>query len=160
MNLYELNENYNRLMMMLEDDEENVAIQDTLDSIDEAIEQKFENIEKWRRNLQVSIDGFKAEEERIKAKRQALEKRSACLKQYLQDFMFNTGRTKVNTDIFDFRIQKNPASVQVTELEKIPQEFLIPQDPKVDKTSIKAALKNGIFIPGVEMVQTEGLRVK
>lgn len=169
MNLYELDANYKQLLERLDtaDDETDMtAMFDTLDSIHDDITTRFENIEKWRRNMQGDIEALKAEETRLKNKRQALENKCESLKRYLTDFMRNTGRNRLKAGLFNFTLAKNPPSVNVVDLEKIPYEFLIPQEPKVDKTAIKAVFKAAqaenaeIDIPGVEYVQTEGLRVK
>ena len=71
-----------------------------------------------------------------------------------------TGKTKFKSGMFNFAIQKNPASVNITDENILPEDYLIPQPPKVDKTSLKEALKNGIEVPGAELKQTEGLRIR
>ena len=62
--------------------------------------------------------------------------------------------------MFNFSIQKNPVSVNITDENILPEDYLIPQPPKVDKSSLKEALKNGIEVPGAELKQTEGLRIR
>lgn len=160
MNLYELDANYKQLENMIDDDADNTAIFDTLESIQEDMTTKFENIEKWRRNMQGNIAAIKTEEDRLKQKRQSLESKCESLKHYLQSFMIDTGKKKLKAGIFNFSIQKNPISVNVLDMNKIPRQYLILQEPKVDKTAIKAAWKNDEDVPGVERVQTEGLRVR
>jgi len=60
----------------------------------------------------------------------------------LQDAMILTGKEKFKTELFSFGIQNNPASVVIDDPTSIPAEFLIPQEPKVDKKSIKEFLKD------------------
>ena len=157
MNLYELSLAFQDVQNMDLDPE---VMKDTLDSIEDAIENKAENIAKLVRNLESDVTAYKEEEERLKTKRQATENKVKWLKMYLEDNMKLTGKTKFKSGMFNFLIQKNPASVNITDEKIIPEEFLIQQPPKVDKTSLKEILKRGIEVPGAELKQTEGLRIR
>ena len=157
MNLYELSLAFQEVQNMDLDPE---VMKDTLDSIEDAIENKAENIAKLIRNHEADISAYKEEEDRLKTKRQAMENKVKWLKTYLEDNMKLTGKTKFKSGMFNFSIQKNPASVNIVDEKAIPEEFLIQQPPKVDKTTLKEALKNGIEIPGAELKQTEGLRIR
>nr|DAF51996.1 MAG TPA: resistance protein [Siphoviridae sp. ctNHp14] len=157
MNLYELSLSFQEVQNMDLDPE---VMQDTLDSIEDAIENKAENIAKLIRNLESDVSAYKEEEDRLKTKRQATENKVKWLKTYLEDNMKMTGKTKFKSGMFNFSIQKNPASVNITDEKAIPKEFLIQQPPKVDKTSLKEILKRGIEVPGAELKQTEGLRIR
>ncbi len=157
MNLYELSLAFQDVQNMDLDPE---VMKDTLDSIEDAIESKAENIAKLVRNLESDVSAYKEEEDRLKTKRQATENKVKWLKTYLEDNMKLTGKTKFKSGMFNFSIQKNPASVNITDEKIIPGEFLIPQPPKVDKTSLKEILKRGIEGPAAELKQTEGLRIR
>lgn len=157
MNLYELSLAFQDVQNMDLDPE---VMKDTLDSIEDAIESKAENIAKLVRNLESDVSAYKEEEDRLKTKRQATENKVKWLKTYLEDNMKLTGKTKFKSGMFNFAIQKNPASVNITDEKIIPEEFLIQQPPKVDKTSLKEILKRGIEVPGAELKQTEGLRIR
>ena len=157
MNLYELSLAFQDVQNMDLDPE---VMKDTLDSINDAIENKAENIAKLIRNLESDVSAFKEEEDRLKTKRQAAENKVKWLKTYLEDCMKLTGKTKFKSGMFNFAIQKNPASVNITDERIIPEDFLIPQPPKVDKNSLKELLKSGVEIPGAELKQTEGLRIR
>ena len=153
MNLYELSLAFQEVQNMELDPE---VMKDTLDTI----ENKAENIAKLVRNLESDVSAYKEEEDRLKTKRQATENKVKWLKTYLEDNMKLTGKTKFKSGMFNFAIQKNPASVNITDEKIIPEEFLIQQPPKVDKTSLKEILKRGIEVPGAELKQTEGLRIR
>lgn len=157
MNLYELSIAFQEVQNMELDPE---VMKDTLDSIEDAIENKAENIAKLVRNLESDVSAYKEEEDRLKTKRQATENKVKWLKTYLEDNMKLTGKTKFKSGMFNFSIQKNPASVNITDERIIPEEFLIPQLPKIDKTALKNVLKNGVEVPGAELKQTEGLRIR
>ena len=50
--------------------------------------------------------------------------------------------------------------MNITDERILPEDYLIQQPPKVDKTLLKEALKNGVEVPGAELKQTEGLRIR
>lgn len=157
MNLYELSQNYLAVQDMDLDEE---TLRDTLDSIDGVIEDKAENIAKWIRNLEADANAFKEEETRFKEKKQATENKIKSLKRYLEDMMRLTGKTKFKAGVFNFALQKNPTSVEIHDATLIPPQFLIAQLPKIDKTAIKELLKQGEEVPGAELKNSTGLRIR
>ena len=157
MNLYELSQNY---LAVQEMDLEPETLKDTLDSIEEAIEVKAENIAKLIRNLEADKKAFEEEEKRFKEKKQAADNRIKSLKLYLEDNMRLTGKTKFKAGFFSFAIQNNPPSVEVFDEALLPERFLIEQPPKIDRAGIKELLKAGEEVPGAELKQTEGLRIR
>jgi hypothetical protein len=75
--------------------------------------------------------------------------------------MVTTGKTKFKTPFFSFGIQKNPPSVVLDAgLDAIPEEYLVPQDPKVDKKAIGARLKTGEVLPYAHLELGESLRIR
>jgi len=157
MNLYELSVAFQEVQNMELDPE---VMKDTLDSIGGTFENKAENMAKLIRNLESDRLAYKEEENRLKTKRQAVENKLEWLKTYLKDCMKLTGKTKFKSGVFKFSIQKNPVSVNITNKKIIPEDYLIPQPPKVNNTTLKKALKDGIEVPGAELKQTEGLRIR
>lgn len=157
MNLYELSQNYLAVQDM---DLEPEVLKDTLDSIEEAFEDKAENIAKWIRNLEADKKAFEEEEKRFKEKKQAADNRIKSLKLYLEDNMRLTGKTKFKAGFFSFAIQNNPPCVEVFDEALIPKQFLIAQPVKIDRAWIKELLKAGEEVPGAELKQTEGLRIR
>lgn len=157
MNLYELSIAFQEVQNMDLDPE---VMKDTLDSIGGTFENKAENMAKLIRNLESDRLAYKEEEDRLKTKRQAVENKLEWLKTYLKDCMKLTGKTKFKSGVFKFSIQKNPVSVNITNKKIIPEDYLIPQPHKVNNTTLKKALKDGIEVPGAELKQTEGLRIR
>ena len=104
---------------------------------------------------------IKAEIDRLTNRRLSIANNIRCMKLSLQKAMETTGKTKFKTTLFTFGIQKNPASVIIDVDEGVlPDEYLIPQPPKVDKKKIRDDLKNGIDIGVAHLEQTESLRIK
>lgn len=157
MNLYELSLAFQEVQNMDLDPE---VMKDTLDSIGGTFENKAENLAKLIRNLESDVLAYKEEENRLKTKRQAAENKLKWLKTYLKDCMKLIGKNKYEAGVFKLSIQKNPVSVNITDKKNLPEDYLIPQPPKVNNTTLKKALKDGIEVPGAELKQTEGLRIR
>lgn len=161
MKLYELTENYLNLQELLENDEvPKEMVIDALDSVGEELEVKAENIAKLIKTLEVDISGYKAEETRLSKKRRTLENEIKSLKEYLDNAMKITGKTKFKGQLFSFNIQKNAPSIKVVDEKLIPSEYFIPQEPTLNKKRLLTDLKNGVEIPGAEINQTESLRIR
>lgn len=164
MTLYELTEDYMNLLELAEDpDIDEQAFTDTLEGIDGALEDKAEGYAKVIRTLEGDAAACDAESKRLRNKKQTIENNIRRMKAALQYAMQATGKTKFKTALFSFGIQKNPAAVVIDEgyIENIPDRFLIPQDPQIDKKAIKEALKAGEDLEGIaHLEQTESLRIR
>lgn len=71
-----------------------------------------------------------------------------------------TGKTKFKTDLFSFSIGKNPKALVVDYPERVPEEYLIPQQPKVDNAKLKEDLNNGKVYDFAHLEQSESIRIK
>lgn len=132
--LYEIVERYKNLEDLLNNDDIDSAIVDeALEEVVGEFEEKAENICKLMKNIESDIEGFKAEEKRLAIKRRVLESKYNHLKAYLDGTMKAIGVKKIKGNIFTLSIQKNPASVNIVDLKAIPKEYLIEQEPTVDK---------------------------
>ena len=156
--LYELKTDYLEIQQLIEDGAE--GLEDTLESLEAAIEDKLEGIGKVCRNLDGEVAALKAEEKRLADKRKSIENNMKRLKQYAQDTMLDSDMKKVKTPLFTFNIQKNAPSVSVIDDALIPKHYYVPVDPRLDKKGILERLKAGESIPGVELQQTESIRIK
>jgi hypothetical protein len=164
MTLYELSDDYMNLLTMAEDpDIDPEAFADTLAGIEGAIEDKADGYAKVIRTLEGDAAACDAESKRLRNKKQIIENNIKRMKSALQYAMEATGKTKFKTALFSFGIQKNPAAVVMDEgyIENIPERFLIPQDPVIDKKAIKEALKSGEDLEGIaHLEQGESLRIR
>lgn len=164
MTLYKLTTEYMELLAMLEDPEmDEQVIADTLEGLSGEIEAKADGYARVMRQMDADAKAIKAEEERLANRRKNLENRAANLKGRLQQMMEITGKVKFKTELFSFGIQKNPAAVVIDEqyIENIPEEYLIRQDPKIDRAKLKEDLKAGKDLDGIaHLEQTESLRIR
>lgn len=152
MTLYELTEQYMTLMEMAEDPEtDQQTLADTMDAITGEIEDKADSYAVIINSLKSDADVLDAEIKRLTARKAAMLANAERMKSRLMTAMIMAGREKIKTARYTLGIQKTTPSVvlDTDDLEKIPAEYLIKQEPKIDKRGIAAALKGGKDMPGV-----------
>ena len=159
--LYELTNEYQALLEMAEDpDLDPEVFSDTLEGLGGEIEIKADGYAKVMKTIESQIAGIKAEEARLGARRKVLEGNIDRMKRSLQQAMEITGKTKFRTELFNYAIQKNPASLHILQEELIPAEFRIPQPDKVNTAAVKDWLKAGNVCDWAELTQSESLRIR
>lgn len=157
--LYKLAENYNRVIE-LADQLDDGTLKDTLDSIEEVFDDKVENIAKAIKEIEGQADMIKTEKDRLTKREQTMRNNAKGMKRYMQEQMEAVGKKKVQGELLTVAIQKNAPSVKIESEQYIPEEFYIPQPAKLDKAQLKQDLKLGLEIPGVELIQTESVRIR
>ena len=163
-NVYELKNTFNTLWNIIEDETvDDEAILDAWETATEDLADKLENCCKYIKNQEAIISGLKEEEARIKAKRQALENGVDRLKDLMKSAVEASGEKKIPCGSFTCAVQNNPPSLKVdVETAYIPDKYLIPQEPTIDKTLLKADLKNGVEgLEGIAHLETtNSLRIR
>lgn len=143
--LYDLTEEWEAVAGLLYDGEtDEQTIMDTLESIEGEIEDKADNYAKLIRSMQADSETLKAEEDRLKARRQSLEHRASQLKSNLQANLEFIGKTKFKTALFSFSVATNGGKqpLEITEnIDEIPGKYLIPQPPKVNTDAVRELLE-------------------
>lgn len=157
MKLYTLTQNYQQLLDMIED---GADVGDTLEAMDEAVENKAEGYAMVIRSVLANVEGIKAEEKRLAEYRRSMEKNVERMKRNLQESMKAMDKPKIKTSLFNITIRKNPPKLEITDDSLIPPYYFIEQAPKIDNASLKDALKNGETIDGAMLVQGESLNIK
>ena len=164
MNLYELNQNFNNLIEVLENTEdENIKelIKNSMDQLTLETNEKIENIIKYIKNLEATATALETEVKRLNDRKVKTLKKVDNLKNYLKDFTNTLDSKKYNTGIFNISIRKNAASVVIDNEFLVPDEFCKTEViRKVDKTALKEKLKAGEVIEGVKLQQTESIIIK
>lgn len=164
MTLYDLTQEYAYLMSIADDpDLDPQVFEDTLEGLSGEIEDKADGYAKVISGLTSQMNGLKWEIDRLTARRRAIENNIARMKENLKMAMISTGKTQFKTTAFSFNIQKNPPSVVVDapQLADIPFEYLVLQEPKIDKVKLKDDLKAGKDLEGIaHLEQTEGVRIR
>lgn len=160
MNLYDLAVQYKKIQEYADDSLDNDEVTeddlevliDTIDSVQDSLENKLENTVKLMKSWEYSIEALKKEEERLAKKRKVLENRQKGLKSYAQSALENNKIEKLKAGLFKVRLQKNPPSINILDSNKVPNTYKIAQEPKIDSKKLLNDVKNGTVIEGVELV--------
>ena len=164
MTLYDITNEYLMLQDMATDpDIDPEILADTMESIAGELEDKADGYAKVMKNIEGEIASLDTEIKRLTAMKRARENNVKRIKEGLQNAMITTGKTKFKTSLFSFGIQKNPASVvlDTEDLSQIPLEYLVMQDPTVNKKQLIADLKAGKDLSGIaHLEQSESLRIR
>lgn len=164
MTLYQLTQEFETLLEIMEDpDVDPVTLEDTFEALGGEIEAKAEGYGKVIRQLEYNTGVLKDEMDRLSKRKKVIENNIDRMKKTIQAAMELIDKPKIDTDLFTFRIQKNPASVvmDVNYIEDVPEEYLIPQEPKVDRKKIMADIKAGKDLDGIaHLEQWSSLRIK
>ena len=142
-------------------DEEREGIIAMLATAEGEITEKAENYARVIRMKEEEAKAFKAEAERLTKRKQAAENMVARLKDALLGAMALTGTQEIKTSIGKWRLQMNPLSCDVVDIEKVPMQYHIKQEDKIDKKSLLADYKaTGEIIDGVVFKQEQGIRFR
>lgn len=161
MTLYEMTDNYKAVLEMAHNpDIDEQAIKDTLEAIQGDIKEKADGYAKVIKELDGETDKLTAEIKRLTDRKNTIQNNIAYMKRSLKEAMIATGNLKFRTDLFSFNIQKNPPALVVDDEKAIPQEYLIPQELKIDKKAIIDFLKDGNKVPYAHIEQSEGVRIR
>ena len=156
-NIYELTNELSLLWDLMENGElEDEVLIGAFDVTKEDLADKLEGYCKFIKNLESDIQGLKAEEERLNARRKTMENTVTRCKEAMKFALNTAGEKKIACGTFTVSVQNNAPSVVLDEqyLENIPEEYLVPQEPKIDKKKIKADIDAGKNLDGIAHLET------
>ncbi len=161
MPLYEITEEVVELLTELELNEGELNDEDfeKLEALELAFDKKVTNICAFVRELEARSKVFAEEAKRLADRGRTLKNKGTRLKTYVLDSMNARGVKKIEGDLVGARVQKSAPSVEITDLEAIPGDYMIQPPPEPRKTLLKDALKAGEAIPGAELTQHTHLRI-
>lgn len=162
--LYQLQGEWLALANKLSDmDMDPQTIADTIEGSDVqmAIEEKVQGYEMVARNIESSCPVIQAEIKRLQALEKAVAARASALRLRVRTVMGDMAIQKISCPLFEIRIQKNPAALDVYDERMVPAEFWSKPDPfdVLDKDALKKALTAGREIQGARLTRGESLRI-
>ena len=126
-----------------------------LDALQMQLEDKLEGIGCWIKNLEAEAAAYKAEKDAFAARQKTAENKAASLKNYLAGYLqgcpFETLRVKIS-----FRKSE---SLEISETAVVPMEYL-KYTVEVNKAELKGAVKAGLVLDGVQLVQKQNIQIK
>lgn len=165
--LYELTDEWQEVLEMAEDgDVPQEDIESRLDRIAGDIKSKADGYCSVIAQLNADAEMFRNEEARLKRRRQAAENNAKRLKDGLLAAMQAVGTDKIKTGVFAVTVRKNPEKLEVADMDAFMAwaeqnaPDLIKVTKSVNNTAVRQALKDGVEVPGAEMVATTGIAIR
>lgn len=162
--LYEISAQYASILDAVEraeSDDEACELLDELAEIGDALENKAEQFIRIIKIKEAEAAAFKAESDRLSKKEKAAKNVAERLKKAMLEAMQLTGQKEIKTSIGKWRVQNNPWSCEVVNIDKVPMEYHIKQEDKIDKVGLlKRFALTGEVVDGCEFVQKPGIRFR
>ena len=121
---------------------------------------KIENIAVYVKSLTSEADAIKAEEKRLKERREAKERKAERLREYLKWSMLALHESKFESArvALSFRTSKQ---VVVEDINKLDKAYLKEKvEYSADKTAIKKAIESGETVDGAYIEEKQNLNIK
>lgn len=164
MNLYEISNEYQLVFDQMHneyDEEKRLALSSQLDSIKAPLENKAVNIAKYVHDLRGSQVMIDSEIERLQNMKRILLNREKDMMNYLSTNMQRCEIEKIESPFFKIQFKTCPCKVDVLDADLIPDEYKrVKTEIMIDKNKIKSEMKEGVVIPGVQLVQDKKLEIK
>jgi predicted transcriptional regulator len=157
--IYDINKAFQSIVDMVADGElTQEDFQQALAELEQSKVEKCGNAICYLNMLKHGIEDMKAEEKRIATMRKSLESRAKNLENAFAYVLNNMGDKEVITRYGVMKVRKNPPSVVIDDLSKVPTKF---QHQKIevtlDKTAIKKAIQSGEKVDGARLESSERL---
>lgn len=162
MNLFELNEQYQQLADR--DDLDPTVLVDTLDSINDAWEDKLNNIAKWCESLDSDIDFLTKKKRSISDELTYRKNLRSNLMTYLTSSIDDRGLKEVHTDDYILRPRNYKQRTVIDDEDKIPGEYRNYAKYQgmydIKKNDVYKALKDGKEVPGAHLEPNRKTSIK
>ena len=118
--------------------------------------EKLRNIAFVALNAAADAKAYEEQEKKFAARKKAAKATVAWAKETLARELAGQ---KMKEAEFTISYRKSEA-VEIADLNSVPDEFLVPQPPKVDKAGLKEAIKGGAVIDGVTIAEKHNIQIK
>lgn len=162
MRLYEMSEQYNMLLEMLQDDMDSEQLNIMVDGMEGKIEEKIENTVKVMRSLEADAAAIDEEIKRLTKRKTVIGNNVQSLKNNVEMTMRNLNIDQVKGTLHTISFKKNPPKLNIISESNITYEFYSEPvvEPKLDRKKLLDALKAGLELDGVGIVQETSLTIK
>ncbi|WP_315439015.1 siphovirus Gp157 family protein [uncultured Selenomonas sp.] len=118
--------------------------------------QKIRNIACWIKNLLADARAYEEEEKTFASRKMAAKNKADRLKQYLSDCLHGE---KIQDKEFSIGWRKSQR-IHIDEGAAIPPAYLIPVPDKVDKQGLKDALRQGVLLPRITLMEYNNIQIQ
>lgn len=158
MKLYEID---NAILECIDLETGEIIDTDKLNELQMERDTKIENVACWIKDLKAEAEAIKKEKQALNERQKVAENKAESLKKWLA-YVLNGEKFKTAKCAVSFR---NTESVEVTDegienLMKEHDDLLTYKNPEPNKTAIKAAIKAGLSVHGVQLVQNVSTIIK
>ena len=158
MKLYEIE---NAILDCIDLETGEVIDTERLDALQMERDAKIENVALWIKDLKAEAEAIKAEKMALAERQRVAENKAESLKNWLAYALdgqkFSTARCAIS---FRKTEKVEISDVGMIRLMKEHDELLTYKDPEPNKTAIKQALKDGLNVQGVQLVQNMSTIIK
>ena len=151
--LYEINE---AILNCVDMETGEIIDEERLNELQMAFDCKVENIALWIKDLLAEAEAVKTEKNNLAKRQQVCENKAKSLKEYLSKFLagekFKTSKVSIS--------YRKSESVEVEDITKLDDDYLKYSEPAVDKAKVKKALKDGVELEGVKLVENNNIQIK
>lgn len=162
MNLFQLSQQYQQLAD--NDELDPTVIADTLDSINDAWEDKLNNIAKWCESLDSDIDFLTKKKRSISDELSYRKNLRANLMTYLTSAIDDRGLKEVHTDDYILQPRNYKQRTVIDDEDKIPGEYRNYAKYQgmydIKKNDVYKALKDGKNVPGAHLEPNRKVMIK
>ena len=158
MKLYEID---NAILDCIDTETGEIIDIDKLNELQLERDTKIENVACWIKDLKAEAEAIKAEKMALAERQRVAENKAESLKKWLAYALdgqkFSTARCAIsfrNTEKVEI------SDVGMIRLMKEHDELLTYKEPEPNKTAIKQALKDGLTVQGVQLVQNMSTIIK
>ncbi len=163
--LYQLTAEYRALIATLSDlDIDAQTARDTIEStgLQDDIAQRVQARVFVARTMRSHGDAVATEIKRLAALKKHYDTHADALDDSTLSLLQGADLSVVECPLMIVRVRSNPASVEITDADALPAQYLRtpePPPPAPDKAAIKEALAQGADVPGARLVQKQRLAV-
>lgn len=164
--LYKIDKNIEAIIdrMFEEVDEETGEVKaenvNKLKELQEARDQKLDNLGAFIKNLTSDVESMKAEKDILDKRIKTKQKKIEWLKSYVASDLLANNQEKFESSRVVFSFRKS-VSVSIPDETKIPKKYFTKKiETVLDKAGISKLLKEGHTIRGVELVEKQNLQIK
>lgn len=129
---------------------------DKFEELSMARDAKVENVCLWIKNLKAEAEALKAEKDAFAQRQKSVENKMESLKRYITSYLDGTPfkSAKVNVSF------RKSETLEIFEGAIIPDEYLKFKEPEVNKVELKKAVKAGLQLDGVQIVENSNIQIK
>lgn len=162
MKLYEIPEEYRKVLEGVQVDEETGEILGTDALVEFAgdLNETIKNTGLYLFELDSEAQQIDAQIKRLKARKDGMKRRADTLKNLMLDAMTSTGLTKVSDPLVTVYLRKSTATI-VDNMELIPKDLLrVKVEKSPDLVAISKTIKSGIEVPGAHLEERQNVNIK